>query len=144
MNNRSSLREWRSEEIAKLYLLKSDYKLIVEQYPTPLFDFFVKSKKVEEIRFAVEVKRKDRFESNLKQQLHSIKIYRNEGMLTIPVLLFRIDETLETGEIDFLVFPSFRENKLLVRETFKFKKLEKQSLDDLVSIIEKWFKRHVS
>ena len=113
----------------------------IEKYPTPLFDFFILLKDWPNVRFAVEVKTTLSFQNSLKHQLSKVKIYRDEGMITIPVLLFKINEKNETGEMDFLVIPSFKENKLLVRTDFKFEKLNQANLTEKINSIIKWHSR---
>lgn len=139
MDNIKNFEEWRSEEVAKMFLLKSPYDLIISKYPTPLFDFFVQLKSNIKIAFAVEVKTKARFQTKINQQLQSLKIYRDTNMINIPVLIFKIDERNETGEIDFLVIPSHLKKKLLIRETFKFIQLNEQSLQSKIDSIKKWY-----
>lgn len=141
MDNIKKFKEWRAEEIAKIFLLKSDFKLSIDKYPTPLFDFFIILKDKPNVKFAVEVKTSSRFEARLNQQLTQIRIYRDAEMITIPVLLFKIDEKTETGQLDFLVIPSFKENKLLVRNEFKFVDLNQQHLTDKINSIIKWFEK---
>jgi hypothetical protein len=139
MDNIKNLKEWRAEEISKVFLLKSTFKFSIDQYPTPLFDFVVSIKNKPKVTFAVEVKTTLRFEVRIKQQLSKIRMYRDAGMINIPVLLFKIDEKNETGEMDFLVIPSFKEKKLLVRNNFHFVPLDHSNLHDKVETILKWF-----
>jgi hypothetical protein len=141
MENSKNIREWRAEEISKLFLLKSDFKFNIEDYPTPLFDLFVTLKDKPEIRFAIEVKTHLQFNSKINKQLESIKLYRDSGMINIPVLIFKINEEKVTGELDFLVFPSFIENKLLVRSKFKFIELNNNNFSDKMNTIIKWFNK---
>ena len=143
MENKNNIKEWRAGEIAKIFLLKSNYKLSIDDYPTPLFDFFVSLKTDPTVNFAVEVKNKIRFNNNLNAQLNKLKIYRNLDVINIPVLLFKIDERNEVGEIDFLVIPSFRESKLLIRNEFKFQPLNQNNLTDKIDTIIKWYKRKI-
>lgn len=139
MDNSKNIREWRAEEISKLFLLKSNFKLNIENYPTPLFDFFVSLKDKPEVRFAVEVKTHSNFTPKIKKQLQSIKIYRDSGMINIPVFIFKINEEKETGEFDFLVLPSFKENKLLVRFDFAFQELNNENFSNKMNAVIKWF-----
>jgi hypothetical protein len=141
MDNIKKFQEWRAEEIAKVFLLKSNFKLSIDKYPTPLFDFFITLKDQPTVKFAVEVKTTSRFDVRLNQQLTQIRIYRDAEMITIPVLLFKIDEKMETGQLDFLVIPSFKENKLLIRNDFQFVELNQQNLTDKINSIIKWFNR---
>ena len=124
-----------------MFLLKADLKLSVNKYPTPLFDFFVTTKDKPNIKFAVEVKTTTSFQLNLRKQLSNIKTYRDADIITIPVLIFRIDEKKETGELDFLVIPSFKENKLLIRNDFQFVEMTNDNLRDKIYIITKWHGR---
>ena len=141
MDNIKKFQEWRAEEIVKVFLLKADLKLSVDKYPTPLFDFFVTIKDKPSIKFAVEVKTTKSFQLNLRKQLSNIKTYRDADMITIPVLIFRIDEQKETGELDFLVIPSFKENKLLIRNDFQFVEMTTDNLKDKIDSITKWHGR---
>lgn len=141
MDNIKNFNEWRAEEMAKIFLLKSVYKLTIEKYPTPLFDFFISLKDRPEVKFAVEVKTSSDFLPNLRKQLSNIVIYRDAGMITIPVLLFKIDEKKEKGKLDFLVIPSFIENKLLVRNNFKFEDLNQKNLNNKIDSIVKWYEK---
>jgi len=139
MGNIKKFQEWRAEEIVKVFLLKADLNLSVDKYPTPLFDFFVTIKDKANIKFAIEVKTTTSFQLNLRKQLTNIKIYRDADMITLPVLIFKIDEKKETGELDFLVIPSFKENKLLIRNDFKFVEMTNENLKDKIDSIKKWF-----
>ena len=141
MDNIKNFNEWRAEEMAKIFLLKSMYKLSIEKYPTPLFDFFIYLKDRPEVKFAVEVKASSSFLPDLRKQLSNIAIYRDAGMITIPVLLFKIDEKKEKGKLDFLVIPSFIENKLLVRNNFKFEDLNQKNLSIKIDSIIKWYEK---
>ncbi|MCO6163688.1 hypothetical protein [Flavobacterium sp. NRK F7] len=141
MENSKNIREWRAEEISKLFLLKTDYKFNIEDYPTPLFDFFVTLKDKPEVRFAVEVKTQNSFNPKIKKQLESIKIYRDSGMINIPVFIFKIDQEKEIGEFDFLVLPSFNEDKLLVRFDFNFIELNNENFSKKMNTIIKWFNK---
>ena len=141
MENSKKIREWRAEEISKLFLLKSGFKFNIEDYPTPLFDLFVTLKDRPDVRFAVEVKTNSQFNPKIKKQLESIKIYRDSGMINIPVFIFKINEEKETGEFDFLVLPSFNENKLLVRFDFNFLELNNENFSIKMNAIIKWFKK---
>lgn len=141
MENSKNIREWRAEEISKLFLLKSDFKFNIEDYPTPLFDLFVTLKDKPEIRFAIEVKTSNQFTPKIKKQLESIKIYRDSGMINIPVFIFKINEEKEIGEFDFLVLPSFIDNKLLVRSEFKFIELNNDNFSSKMNAVIKWFNR---
>lgn len=105
MRNNKDLKEFRSEAIAKLALLKSSYLLSIEAFPTPLLDFFVALAGDPGVAFAVEVKPADQFARQLAQQRSKIEAYRASGMINVPVILMKIDDARETGQIDFLVEP---------------------------------------
>lgn len=139
MSEINKLKEWRAEEIVKIFLLRSNLELEVERFPTPLFDFFVKLKSNPDIKFAIEVKTKQRFKAKINTQINHLKSYREAGLITIPVLLIKVDEKLETSEFDFLVFPSFKENKLLIRYGFKFTKLNNDTFSNKINTIKKWY-----
>ncbi|AYB34479.1 hypothetical protein [Chryseolinea soli] len=142
-SNLSSLKAWRAEEIAKIFLLKSDYKMSIEKYPTPLFDFFVTLKSSPQVQFAIEVKTTVNFQSGIKEQLAKLKIYRNVGMIEVPVLLFRIDEKEESGKLDFLIAP-IADNKLLIQNEFHFEELNQDSLKVKIKAIVNWYKAKVA
>ncbi|HEY0667628.1 MAG TPA: hypothetical protein VGD22_05600 [Sphingobacteriaceae bacterium] len=141
MDDTTRFKEWRAEEIAKLFLLKSDYKLTIDKFPTPLFDFFITLKDDAKVKFAVEVKTTTSFQANLRKQLAIIKEFRDANIISIPVLLFKIDEKNERGELDFLIIPSFKESKLLVRNDFKFEVLNQVNLKSKIEAIIKWHNR---
>ena len=104
-----------------------------------MFDLFIKSKTNSNIKFAIEVKTKNRFISRINKQMTALKSYRDAGLINIPVLLIKVDEKEEESEFDFLVFPSFKENKLLIRNEFKFIKLDKENFRTKMHAIEKWY-----
>lgn len=139
MESKSKIKEWRAEEIAKIFLLKSDCNLAVERFSTKLFDFFVQLRTNEKVRFAVEVKMKNGFVPDMREQLSAIRIYQKNGMINIPVLLFRIDEVKETGEIDYLVAPSKGKERLTIKEDFDFITLDQASLSLKVEEIKNWY-----
>ena len=141
MENLKNFAEWRAEEIAKIHLLKSGYNLNIEKYPTPLFDFFISLRDNPTVKFAVEVKTSKGFLPGLRKQLSNLKIYRDSDMITIPVLIFKIDENKEKGKLDFIVIPSFKENKLLIRNEFQFKDLNEKNLKAKIETIIKWYVR---
>lgn len=135
----TSIKEWRSVEVAKLFLLKLDLKLKIEDSPTDFFDFIVSLEEDPHIRFAIEVKSRQNFKSKVNKQIDSLTKYRDQRLITIPVLLLKIDDVKEKGELDFLIFPSFKEERLLVRYTFKFSKLNKDSFSKKLQTIKKWY-----
>jgi len=141
MENINNFKEWRAEEIAKIFLFKSEYKLFIDKYPTPLFDFFISLKDYPGIKFAIEVKVSSTFKNNLQKQLSELKMYRDTNMINIPVLIFKIDEKNEKGNIDFLVIPSFIENKLLIRNDFQWLELNQKNLKSKIDTIIKWHNR---
>ncbi len=142
MTNKKELIEWRSEEIAKLLLRKSNYSLHIETFPTPIFDFFITQNDKPRNRFAVEVKTKNSFNKNMNNQLKNLTIYRNTGMINIPALLIKIDEINETGEIDYLVVPS-KTGKLLIRKNYSFKPLTSKTLDSYIEKISIWWDKQI-
>lgn len=138
MTSKTELKEWRSEEIAKIFLRKSTYKLNIEPFPTPVFDFFITQLDKPRNRFAVEVKTKNNFNGKINSQLKSLTVYRNNGMINIPVILIKIDEVNETGEIDYLVVPS-KTGKLLIKKNYSFKTLTSETLDSYIDKINDWW-----
>lgn len=141
MKSKKEIIEWRSEEIAKLLLRKSSHSLNIEQFPTPIFDFFVTQSDNPHYRFAVEVKTKNNFNKDIHSQLNKLVFYRNSGMINIPALIFKIDEVNENGEIEFLVVPSIS-GKLLIRRNYSFKKITSNTIDNYISKINLWWDFH--
>lgn len=141
MDNIKNFREWRGEEIAKVFLLKSDFKINIGNYPTPLLDLFITLKDKPDVKFAVEVKTNKSFNLRVKKQIEQLKIYREANMLNIPVFIFKINDEKETGEFDFLVFPSFIENKLLIRTNFEFQELNNENFSKKMEAVIKWYKK---
>lgn len=138
MNSKNNLIEWRAKEIAKIILRKSSFPLNIEQSPSSLFDLFVTEEGDPKYRFAVEVKSHSNFSKRVNHQLTALVKYRDSGMINIPVLLMRINESTETGEIDFLVLPSVTK-KLLIRRKFNFKSADRSNLDIFISKINYWW-----
>ena len=44
MNELNRLKEWRAEEIVKIFLLKSNLNFEVVKFDNPIYDFFLKCK----------------------------------------------------------------------------------------------------
>lgn len=139
MDNTKNFKEWRSEEIAKVFLLKTDFKVNIENYPTPLLDLFITLKDNSEVKFAVEVKTNESFSLRMRKQIEQLKVYWEANMLNIPVFIFKINDEKETGEFDFLVFPSFKENKLLIRTELKFQELNNENFSKKMGAVIKWY-----
>jgi hypothetical protein len=139
MNNIEKLREWRAGEILKIFLLKLDVDLIIEEVQSGYYDYLVYVKGKPGTRFGIEVKSKLKFRSKVNKQIRKLVEARDKRITTIPILLVKIDDEVEDGEIDFLVFPSFKEKKLLVRETFKFIPLTNENFIRKVNSVIKWF-----
>jgi len=133
------LKEWRAVEIVKIFLLRLNLDLMIENSPTDQFDFIISFKDHPEIRFAIEVKSKQRFTSKVNKQIAQLKKYRDQKLITIPVLIIKVDDIEEEAEFDFLIFPSFQKEKLLVRYTFKFSALNKKSFITKLETIKKWY-----
>jgi hypothetical protein len=138
MTNKSELKRWRAEEIAKILLRKSIYNLNIESFPTQIFDFFITLDKNPKSRFAVEVKTKHLFERSIKQHLSQLITYGSNGMINIPAILIKVDEPNETAELDFLVIPS-ESGELIVKKEFKFQELTPQTLDSFIKKINQWW-----
>lgn len=133
------LKEWRAVEIVKIFLLRLNQDLNIENSPTDQFDFIISLKDQPNIRFAIEVKSKQRFTSKVNKQIEQLKRYRDQKLITIPVLIIKVDEIKEEAEFDFLIFPSFQKEKLLVRYTFKFTPLNNESFVNKLNTIKKWY-----
>jgi hypothetical protein len=138
MEKFQSFKEWRSEEVAKLNLLKSSYNFNIERFPTPVFDFFITLNSNKKVKFAVEVKEANSFKNYIKNHISKLKIYRENGMINIPALIIKVNEVTETGEIDFLIIPS-KTGKLLIRQNFDFKELNPLTIDVFIKKIEDWW-----
>ncbi len=139
MRETNMLKEWRAVEIVKIFLLRLNQDLIIENSPTDHFDFIISFKVQPNIRFAIEVKSKQRFTSRVNKQIERLKKYRDQRLITIPVLIIKVDDIKEEAEFDFLVFPSFQQNKLLIRYTFKFSVLNKESFINKLKTIKQWY-----
>lgn len=139
MNTIKNFKEWRAEEIAKLFLLKSTYPLIIEKFPAPIFDLFITLKKKPKIKFAVEVKEVSKFNKSIAQLLKNVRPYFAENMVNIPVLIFKINEEGETGELDFLITSTHKGEELKVNDNFNFKRLSPDNLDAFIEKIENWW-----
>jgi hypothetical protein len=133
------LKEFRSEAIAKLALLKSSYPLSIETYPTPLLSFFVALAEDPGVAFAVEARPADQFARQLAQQWSKIEAYRASGMINVPVILMKIDDARETGQVDFLVEP-VAAGELRLKQEFDFQTLTPHTLDQLIGRIIHWKK----
>lgn len=138
MSHRQEFKNWRAEEIAKIAIRKSTFNLNIESFPTPIFDFYVTQAAKTKSGFAVEVKTKNSFDRNIRQQLSHLITYRNSRMINIPAIIIRVDEPNETCEIDFLVIPS-KSGKLLIRKNYSFKRLTTETLDKFISKINEWW-----
>ncbi len=137
MRNTKDLKEFRSEAIAKLALLKSSYTLSIEAFPAPLLDFFVAVADHPGVAFAVAVKPVDQFTRQLEQQRGKLELYRASGMINVPVLLMKIDDLRESGQLDFLVEPALP-GELRLKDAFEFKTLNTHNLDQLIERIINW------
>jgi hypothetical protein len=139
MDNINSIKGWRAEEIVKVFLLKSKYKMTIETSPTPIFDFFIHLKDNPKVKFAIEVKLSTNFSTAYKKLLTNLKIYQEAGMINIPVLIFKIDEVKETGEFDFIVTPSINEKKLMVNSNINLQVLSNTTFADKIELIKSWY-----
>ncbi|HEX8532258.1 MAG TPA: hypothetical protein VF646_19615 [Cytophagales bacterium] len=137
MRNTKDLKEFRSEAIAKLALLKSSYKLSIEAFPAPLLDFFVSLADHPKVAFAVAVRPVDQFTRQLEQQRSKLELYRASGLINVPVLLMKIDNVRESGQFDFLVEP-VPSGELRLKGAFEFKTLNTHNLDQLIEEIIRW------
>jgi len=133
------LKEWRAEEIVKLFLLRLNIGLVVEISPVDQFDFIVSLKDNVNIRFAIEVKSTQRFNKRLNIQIKQLEKYSDQRLITMPILIIKVDDIKEVGEIDFLVYPSVPNRRLLIRSTYRFKTLNKSNFNKKVEIIKKWY-----
>jgi len=132
MRTAKSFEQWRAEEFAKLNLLKSKYKLHIEVFTNPMFSFVV-TEMANNMQFGVVVFRKDGFEESWRKYIQSVENFQNIGGMHIPVLLMRIDEQAETGEVDYFSIRSyggiqFKKNI----DSFHFRSLSPKNLDEMV------------
>lgn len=139
MRHSNDLKEFRSGAIAKLALLKSAYKLSIEAFPTPVLDFFVTLADHPGVAFAVEVKPADQFARQLAQQRGKLELYQASGMINVPVILMKIDDAKETGQLDFLLEP-VAPGALRLKQEFEFNPLTSHHLDQLIEKIIAWNK----
>ncbi len=141
MNELNRLREWRAEEIVKIFLLKSNLDFEVVKFDNPVYDFLLKCKKDESMSFAITVETKQNFKLRLKNQIEALNKFEKLGLITIPVILIVIDDKKETGELDFLIYPSAEEEKLKIKTDFSFINLNIENFYQKVDVIKHWFKR---
>jgi|LakMenEpi03Aug12_release.lakeMendotaPanAssembly.Ray.scaffolds.fasta_scaffold1168677_1 hypothetical protein len=142
MQELSKIKLWRAEEFVKLFLLKYEGDFNIEETTSRgnLFDFYLHFKGKPKYRFAIEVKHTDKFNQKLNYQLKQLVKLRKENQIDIPAILFRVNDEMEYGEIDFLIIPSIREGRLLVRETFKFVEMNNLNFKEKLETIKKWYK----
>ena len=138
MSEQSKLIEWRSEEIAKIILRKSSFNLRIEKFPSEVFDFFVTLLDRPKYRFAVEVKSNSYFSKRINVQLNALIRYRKAGMIDLPVLLLKVNEADETGEVDFLILPS-KTKRLLIKRQYNFKVANERNLNLFIDKIIQWW-----
>jgi len=144
MNELNKLKEWRAEEIVKIFLLKSNLNFEVVKFDNPIYDFFLKCEKDENVSFAIEVKTKRNLKSRLRNQVEALNKFEKLGLITIPVILIVVDDKKEIGELDFLIYPSPEEEKLKIKTDFSFVELNIENFYQKVDIIKNWFKRKQS
>lgn len=138
METMKNFKEWRSEEIAKLNLLQSSRKLIIEQSPSIFFDFLITLGSNKKVKFGVEVKESNSFTKYIQNHAQKLKTYRDSGMINLPALVIKVNEMAESGEVDFLIVPA-KSGNLLIRQNFHFKKLSPDTIDTFIEKIENWW-----
>lgn len=138
----SKIKLWRAEEFVKIFLLKYSSDLIVEELSNKqsLFDFYLHFKDKPKFRFAIEVKHRDKFTQKVNLQIKKLVALRDTNQIDMPALIFKVDDEKEIGEIDFLIIPSTKEKKLLVRYEFNFVKMTNENFSDKLEAIKKWYK----
>jgi len=140
-NDLSDVKNQRAEAMAKIFLFKSDFRMTIEKYPTPLLDFFITLKDKPKVKFAVQVKRTSNFKRSIEKQLVNLQAYRDARLINIPILLFRIDEKHERGELDFLVAPSKKGKGLSLKKDFDFQELNQENLKKEIEVISRWYEK---
>ena len=138
MAPKQELIDWRTQEIAKILLRKSSFILNIEPFPTTLFDFFINQLSKPKYRFAVEVKNSKYFSKKINPQLSALIKARSMGMVNVPALIMKVDDSSERGEVDFLVLPS-TSGKLLIKKKFDFKPITGTQIDSMIERINNWW-----
>ena len=129
----TNIKEWRAKEIAKLFLLKSDYKVsFVER---GLLDLVVLVGDNPVAELGIFVLLSDTSERNLKEQIENIRTKRMVGY-NVPVLLMLIDETKESGEVSFMVEPDGQQ--LVTSPALRFGALDTESLSSCLQKVVSW------
>ena len=134
-NTLDDIKQWRAKEIAKLFLLRSDYTLsFSESYDSP-FDILVSVETNVSAEFGLLVMLSDASNEEVKKKAESPQI---DNMLRcqLPVLLMLIDEENESGTLDFLVTP--QKQRLVVSDQLKFKLLSLRSINHCLGQIVQW------
>lgn len=140
MNELNRLKEWRAKEIVKIFLLRSNLNFEIVKFDNPIYDFFLKCEKDENVSFAIEVKTKRDIKSRLENQIKNLNKFEELGLITIPVILIIIDDEKETGELDFLIYPSVEKEKLKINTEFSFVELNTENFYQKVDVVKNWFK----
>lgn len=128
----TSIKEWRAKEIAKLFLLKSDYK--VSFIERGLFDLMVLVGDNPIAELGIFVLLSDASEGNLEEQIENIRTKRTVGY-KVPVLLMLINEAEESGKLSFVVEP---DDQQLVPEPVRFLPLNSQRLSNCLKKVVSW------
>lgn len=142
MQDLTKLKLWRAEEFVKLFILKFEGNLEIEEpnNKESIFDFYLHFTNKPKFRFAIEVKHRDKFNQKVNQQLLKLVELRNKKQIDIPALIFKVDDVNEIGEMDFIIIPSILEKKLLVRNTFNFVEMNNENFSHKLDTIKKWYK----
>jgi hypothetical protein len=142
MQDLSKIKLWRAEEFVKIFLLKYGTDLVIEELTNKqsLFDFYLHFKDKPKFRFAIEVKHRDKFKQKINLQIKKLVQLRDSNQIDTPALIFKVDDEKEIGEIDFLIIPSIKEKKLLVRYEFDFVNMTNENFEKKIEAIKKWYK----
>lgn len=133
----NDLRQWRSVQIAGNLLYSSNLQITIENSPIQLFDLLV-SVNESFSRFGVVV-RSSTFVKTVEfsKYLSNLKIYKNDNMINIPLLLFCINSNEEIGTFDFIAKPV--RGTIVINEDLALRKITSEALGTAVKIVKEYF-----
>ena len=129
----TNIKEWRAKEIAKLFLLKSDYK--VSFIERGLFDLMVLVGDNPAVELGLFVLLSNASDSDLKEQIEYIQTKKTVSY-DVPIMLMLIDEVKESGEVSFLVEPNGPQ--LVTLPALRFLPLNSQRLSNCLKKVVSW------
>ena len=127
---------WRAKEIAKLFLLKSAFKLSFDERNRMPFDILVSVFDDVPVEFGLLVLPTSATDSDLEKSLNNFQNKLNGP--EIPVLFILIDEADESGKLDFVVKPN--DQQLTVPRHFHFQSLNTKNINRCLQEIVRWSK----